>query len=51
MNNTSQIESDMSDLSPKHDNLDKIIRKNRVKDIAIVLVNSKIKDGGRVPHG
>ena len=37
--------------SPKHDSLDKIIRKNLVKDIAIDLVNSKIRNGGRVPHG
>ena len=51
MDNTSQVQSDMSNLSPKHDNVYKIIRKNLVKDIAIDLVNPKIKNGGRVPHG
>ena len=33
----------MSNLSPKHDNLDKITRKNLVKDITIDIVNSKMK--------
>ena len=41
----------MSDLSPEHDNSDKIIRKNFAKDITIDLVNSKMKNEGRVPHG
>ena len=41
----------MSNLSPEHDDLDKSIRKNLVKDIAILLVNSKTSNGGRVPHG
>ena len=51
MDNTSQIQSEMFDLSPEHDNSDKIIRKNLVKNIATNLVNSKMKNGGRVPHG
>ena len=33
----------MSDLSPDHNNSDKRIRKNLVNDIAIDIVNSKIK--------
>ena len=41
----------MSDHSHECDNLDKLIRKNIVKDIAIDIVNSKMKNGGRVPHG
>ena len=41
----------MSNLSPEHDNSDKSIRKNLVKDIARLLVNSKMSNGGRVPHG
>ena len=51
MVNTSQIQSDMSNLSPKHDNLDKIIRKNLVNGITIDLVNLKTKNGSRVHHG
>ena len=41
----------MSNLSPEDDDSDKNIRKNLVKDIARLLVNSKISNGGRVPHG
>ena len=41
----------MSNLSPEHDNSDKSIRKNLVKDVARLLVNSKMSNGGRVPHG
>ena len=49
--NTSQFQSEMSIFSPEDDDSDKIIRKNLVKDIATDLVNSKMKNGGRVPHG
>ena len=49
--NTSHFQSEMSNLSPEHDHSDKSIRKNLVKDIAKDLVNSKMKNGGRVPHG
>ena len=49
--NTSQFQSEMSNLSPEHDDSDKIIRENLVKDIAKDLVNSKMSNGGRVPHG
>ena len=41
----------MSDLFPEHDNSDKLIRRKLVKDIAIDIVNSKMKNGRRVPHG
>ena len=41
----------MSDLSPEYNNSDRRIRKNLVNNIAIDIVNSKIKNGGRVPHG
>ena len=51
MDNPSQFQSEMSDLSPEHDDLDKSIRKNLVKDVARLLVNSKMSNGGRVPHG
>ena len=51
MNNTSQFQSEISNHSPECDNLDKLIRKNLVKDIAINIVNSKMKNGRRVPHG
>ena len=43
MDNTSQFQSEMSNFSLEHDNSDKIIRKNLVKDIDIDIVNSKIK--------
>ena len=43
MDNTSQVQSIMSTFSPEHDNLDKSICNNLVKDIAIDLVNFKIK--------
>ena len=49
--NTSQFQSEMSDLSPEYDDSDKSIRKNLVKDIAKDLVNSKMSNGGRVHHG
>ena len=45
------FQSEISDLSPEHDNSDKLISKNLVKDIAIDIGNSKMKNGGRVPHG
>ena len=48
--NTSQFQSGMSNLSPEHDDSDKSIRNNLVKDIARLLVNSKMNNGGRVPH-
>ena len=51
MDKTSQFQSEMSNLSPEHDNLDKITRNNLVKDITIYIVNSKMKNRGRVPHG
>ena len=51
MDKTSQFQSEMSNLSPEHDNLDKITRKNLGKDITIDIVNSKMKNRGRVPHG
>ena len=41
----------MSIFSPEDDDSDKSIRKNLVKAIATDLVNSKMKNGGRVPHG
>ena len=41
----------MSNLSLEDDNSEKFFRKNLVKDIAKNLVNSKMKNGGRVPHG
>ena len=41
----------MSIFSPEDDDSDKSIRKNLVKDIAKYLVNSKMSNGGRVPHG
>ena len=41
----------MSSLSLEDDNSEKFFRKNLVKDIAKDLVNSKMKNGGRVPHG
>ena len=37
--NTSQFQSEMSNFSPEHDDSDKSIRKNLVKDIARLLVN------------
>ena len=49
--NTSQFQSEMSNLSPEHYDSDKSIRKNLVKAVATDFVNSKMKDGGRVPHG
>ena len=49
--NTSQFQSEISDLSPEHDDSDKIIFKHLVKDILIDLVYSKMKNGGRVSHG
>ena len=49
--NTSQFQSEISNLSPEHDDSDKSIRKNLVKDIAKYLVNSKMSNGERVPHG
>ena len=49
--NTSQSQSNMSSLSLEDDNSEKFFRKNLVKDIAKDLVNSKMKNGGRVPHG
>ena len=49
--NTSQFQNEMSNLSPEYDYSDKSIRKNLVKDIAIDIGNSKMKNGGRVPHG
>ena len=51
MGNNSQFQSEMSDLSPEYDDSDKVIRKSLVKDIAIYLFNSKMKNGGRTPHG
>ena len=39
----------MSNHSAEYDNSDKIIRKNLVKDIAIDIVNSKMKNRGKVP--
>ena len=51
MNNTSQFQSETSNHSPECDNSDKLIRKNLVKDITIDIVNSKMSNGGRVPHG
>ena len=51
MNNTSQFQSEMANHSPECDNSDKLIRKNLVKDITIDIVNSKMSNGGRVPHG
>ena len=50
MENTSQFQREISDLSPKHNSPGKIIRKNLVNDIVTDLVNSKMKNGGRVPH-
>ena len=41
----------MSSLSLEDNNSGKLIRKNFVKDIAKDLVNSKMKNGERVPHG
>ena len=41
----------MSIFSPEDDDSDKSIRKNLVKAIATDLVNSIMKNGGRVPHG
>ena len=43
MNNTSQFQSETSDLSPEHDNSYKFIRNNLIKVIVIDLVNSKLK--------
>ena len=51
MNNTSQFQSEMSNHSPECDNSDKLIRENIVNDIAIDIVNSKMKNGKRVPRG
>ena len=49
--NTSQFQSEMSNLSPEHDDSDKSIRKNLVQDVARLFVNSKMINGGRVHHG
>ena len=49
--NTSQFQSEMSHLSPEHDDSDKSIRTNLVTDIAKDLVNSKMSNGGRIPRG
>ena len=49
--NTSQFQSEMSNLSPEHDDSDKSIRKNLVQDVARLLVNSKMSNGGRVHNG
>ena len=51
MDNTSQFLSEMSGLSPEHDNSDKLILKNLIKDVAIDLVNSIMENGERIPHG
>ena len=48
---TSQSQSEVSNLSPDYDNSERLIRKNLIKDIATDLVNYKMKNGGRVPHG
>ena len=42
MDNTSQFQSEISNISPEHDNLDKLIRKNLIKDIATDLVNLNV---------
>ena len=44
MDNTSQFQSKTSDLSPDHDNSDKLVRNNLIKNITTVLVNSKMKN-------
>ena len=44
--NTSQFQSEVYNLSPEHDDSDKSIRNNLVKDIAKYLVNSKMNNGG-----
>ena len=49
--NTSQFQSEMSNISPEHDDSDKSIRKNLVQDVARLFVNSKMINGGRVHHG
>ena len=49
--NTSQFQSEMSNLPPEHDDSDKSIRKNLVQDVARLFVNSKMINGGRVHHG
>ena len=44
MDNTSQFQSEMFDLFPEHENLDKLNHKNLIKDIAIDLVNFRIQN-------
>ena len=46
MGSTSQFQSEMSDLSPEHDNWDKLICKNLIKDFATDWGNSKMKNVG-----
>ena len=51
MDKISQFQSALFDLSPEHDNSDKLILKNLIKDVAIDLVNSIMENGERIPHG
>ena len=45
------FQSEMSDVTPKLNNLDKYVRAILVKDIATQLIESKIENDGRAPHG
>lgn len=41
----------MFDITPELNNIDKSVSANLVKDITTQLIKSKLKNGGRVPHG
>ena len=45
------FQSEMSDVTPKLNNIDKYVRAILVKDIATQLIESKIENDGRAPHG
>ena len=45
------FQSEMSDVTPDLNVVEKSICANLVKDIATQLIESKIKNDGRVPHG
>ena len=45
------FQSEMSDITPELNNIDTSIRANLVKDITTQLVEFKIQNGIREPHG
>ena len=45
------FQNEMSNVTPELNNTDKSIRANIVKNIAIQLIESKIKNKGIMPHG